>query len=125
MGREETRRNQMDEVHERLPRHHGKRTSENTTIATTLKDCSVFFFEKKVAEKLHKPKRKETITEILRFGVRQLERYKHPKLLALAHPIEEARQPRSSKEMKKAGTCERHQRQTEAFEQTKDGKKSQ
>lgn len=56
-----------------------------------LQDCSVFFFEKKVAEKLHKPKRKETITEILRFGVRQLERHKHPKLLSLAHPIEEAK----------------------------------
>ncbi|XP_028966958.1 SCY1-like protein 2 [Galendromus occidentalis] len=60
-----------------------KRKSDN-------KDASIFFFEKKVAEKLHKPKRKETITEILRFGVRQLDRYKHPKLLSVLHPIEES-----------------------------------
>ncbi|GFY67102.1 SCY1-like protein 2 [Trichonephila inaurata madagascariensis] len=53
-------------------------------------EASVFYFEKKVAEKLHKPKRKETITEILRFSVRQLDRLKHPKLLTLYHPIEES-----------------------------------
>lgn len=38
-------------------------------------------FEKKSAEKLHKPKRKETITEILRSSVKQLERFRHPKIL--------------------------------------------
>ncbi|PRD28146.1 UNVERIFIED_CONTAM: Scyl2 [Trichonephila clavipes] len=54
-------------------------------------EASVFYFEKKVAEKLHKPKRKETITEILRFSVRQLDRLKHPKLLTLYHPIEESK----------------------------------
>ncbi|KAF8790362.1 SCY1-like protein 2 isoform X2 [Argiope bruennichi] len=54
------------------------------------REASVFYFEKKVAEKLHKPKRKETITEILRFSVRQLDRLKHPKLLTLYHPIEES-----------------------------------
>ncbi|GIY74646.1 SCY1-like protein 2 [Caerostris darwini] len=53
-------------------------------------EASVFYFEKRVAEKLHKPKRKETITEILRFSVRQLDRLKHPKLLTLYHPIEES-----------------------------------
>lgn len=46
-------------------------------------------FEKRIAEKLHKPKRKETVTEILRGSVRQLERFRHPKILHVLHPIEE------------------------------------
>ncbi|KAG5885655.1 hypothetical protein JTB14_037506 [Gonioctena quinquepunctata] len=53
------------------------------------KECSVFLFEKRCAEKLHKPKRKETVTEILRSSVRQLERFRHPKILHVIHPIEE------------------------------------
>lgn len=43
-------------------------------------ECSVFLFEKRCAEKLHKPKRKETVTEILRASVKQLERFRHPKV---------------------------------------------
>lgn len=54
-----------------------------------LQECSVFLFEKRCAEKLHKPKRKETVTEILRGSVRQLERFRHPKMLHILHPIEE------------------------------------
>ncbi|CAH1102135.1 unnamed protein product [Psylliodes chrysocephalus] len=54
-----------------------------------MKECSVFIFEKRCAEKLHKPKRKETVTEILRGSVRQLERYRHPKILHVLHAIEE------------------------------------
>ncbi|ODN01826.1 SCY1-like protein 2 [Orchesella cincta] len=46
-----------------------------------LQEVSIFVFEKKTAEKLHKPKRKETITEILRSSVKQLERFRHPKIL--------------------------------------------
>ncbi|XP_060534730.1 SCY1-like protein 2 isoform X3 [Cylas formicarius] len=53
------------------------------------KECSVFIFEKRSAEKLHKPKRKETITEILRNSVRQLERFRHPKILHVLHTVEE------------------------------------
>jgi len=49
----------------------------------------VFLFEKRCAEKLHKPKRKETVTEILRGSVRQLERFRHPKILQVLHPVEE------------------------------------
>lgn len=49
----------------------------------------MFLFEKRCAEKLHKPKRKETVTEILRSSVRQLERFRHPKILHVLHPIEE------------------------------------
>lgn len=49
----------------------------------------MFLFEKRCAEKLHKPKRKETVTEILRGSVRQLERFRHPKMLQVLHPVEE------------------------------------
>lgn len=45
------------------------------------KECSIFIFEKRCAEKLHKPKRKETVTEILRNSIKQLERFRHPKVL--------------------------------------------
>lgn len=40
----------------------------------------MFIFEKRAAEKLHKPKRKETVTELLRNGVKNLERFRHPKV---------------------------------------------
>ena len=50
----------------------------------------MFFFDKRCAEKLHKPKRKETIAEIFRFSVRQLDRFRHPKMLNLLHPVEES-----------------------------------
>ncbi|CAM1318602.1 Uncharacterised protein g6973 [Pycnogonum litorale] len=54
------------------------------------REASVFFFEKKIAEKIHKPRRKETVTEILRHSIMQLDRFKHAKLLTLYHPIEES-----------------------------------
>ncbi|KAL1130482.1 hypothetical protein AAG570_011730 [Ranatra chinensis] len=53
-------------------------------------EVSVFVFEKKCAEKLHKPKRKETVTELLRGSVRQLERFRHPKILQVVHSVEES-----------------------------------
>ncbi|KAF6201765.1 hypothetical protein GE061_004160 [Apolygus lucorum] len=53
-------------------------------------EVSVFVFEKKCAEKLHKPKRKETVTELLRASVRQLERFRHPKILQVVHSVEES-----------------------------------
>lgn len=43
-----------------------------------------------MADKLHKPKRKETISEILRFSVRQLDRFRHPKVLSVVHSVEES-----------------------------------
>lgn len=55
-----------------------------------MKEVSIFFFDKRTADKLHKPKRKETISEILRFSVRQLDRFRHPKILALVHSVEES-----------------------------------
>ncbi|XP_014662009.1 PREDICTED: SCY1-like protein 2 [Priapulus caudatus] len=56
---------------------------------TDKQEASVFVFEKRIADKLHKPKRRETVTEVLRRGVRQLERMKHPKILQLIHGVEE------------------------------------
>ncbi|XP_077302425.1 SCY1-like protein bma [Arctopsyche grandis] len=52
-------------------------------------ECSVFIFEKKIAEKLHKPKRKETVTELLRNSIRTLERLRNCKVLLVLHTVEE------------------------------------
>ncbi|XP_058463904.1 SCY1-like protein 2 isoform X2 [Malaya genurostris] len=54
------------------------------------KECSIFVFEKRTAEKLHKPKRKDLVTEILRASVKQLERFRHPKILQIMHTVEES-----------------------------------
>lgn len=59
-------------------------------IFTLIQEASIFFFDKKSVEKLHKPKRKEAISEILKFSGKQLDRYRHPKILTLYHPIEES-----------------------------------
>lgn len=61
----------------------------DTYFSFYFQECSVFLFEKRCAEKLHKPKRKENVTELLRSSVRQLERYRHPKILKVISPIEE------------------------------------
>ncbi|KAL4235552.1 hypothetical protein ACF0H5_003948 [Mactra antiquata] len=53
------------------------------------KEVSVFFFEKKIADKLHKPRRREVVSEILRREVHQLSKLKHPKILTVVHPLEE------------------------------------
>ncbi|CAI9739377.1 2 [Octopus vulgaris] len=53
------------------------------------RDASVFIFEKRVADKLHKPRRRETVAEILRKEVHQLQRIKHPKILQVFHTLEE------------------------------------
>ncbi|XP_053393916.1 SCY1-like protein 2 isoform X3 [Mercenaria mercenaria] len=53
------------------------------------KEVSVFFFEKKIADKLHKPRRREIVSEILRREVQLLLKMKHPKILTVIHPLEE------------------------------------
>ncbi|KMY98799.1 SCY1-like protein 2 isoform X3 [Drosophila simulans] len=63
--------------------HDAYRKSDN-------KECSVFIFEKKIAEKLHKPRRKETITELLKSSVKTLERFRHPRILQIYHTVEES-----------------------------------
>ena len=46
-----------------------------------LKEVSIFVFDKKSVDKLHKPKRKEAMTELLKNGLGHLQCYRHPKLL--------------------------------------------
>lgn len=58
-------------------------------VLLLLQEASVFLFDKRTADKLHKPRRKETIAEMLRHGVRQLERCRHPRLLHVLHSVEE------------------------------------
>ncbi|XP_023289663.1 SCY1-like protein 2 [Orussus abietinus] len=53
------------------------------------KEVSIFLFEKRSVEKLHKPKRKEMVTEMLKASVYQLERFRHPKMLQVVHKLEE------------------------------------
>ena len=52
-------------------------------------EVSVFFFEKKIADKLHKPRRREIVSEMLRREVQFLEKMNHPKILNVIHPLEE------------------------------------
>ncbi|KAF8566874.1 hypothetical protein P879_02837, partial [Paragonimus westermani] len=51
--------------------------------------CSVFLFEKCIAEKLHKPRRREIVTNVLKREVRLLTQLRHPYLLHAICPIEE------------------------------------
>ncbi|XP_076462131.1 SCY1-like protein 2 [Babylonia areolata] len=53
------------------------------------KDCSVFLFDKKIADKLHKPRRREIVSEVLRKDIWHLERLKHPQILNVLHGVEE------------------------------------
>jgi len=48
-------------------------------------------FEKKVAEKLHKPRRREVVSEMLRNEVAFNSRLKHPSILRIVHPLEESK----------------------------------
>ncbi|CAK1588685.1 unnamed protein product [Parnassius mnemosyne] len=53
------------------------------------KECSVFVFDKRIAEKLFKPKRKETMLERIRYCVIQLEKMRNPRMLQIIHSLEE------------------------------------
>lgn len=56
----------------------------------SLQEVSIFVFEKKLADKLHKPRRKETVTEILKKSVHYLEMLRQPKLiLKVVHSVED------------------------------------
>lgn len=54
------------------------------------RDVSIFVFDKRSVEKLHKPKRKEAMTELLKVGLGHLQCYRHPKLLNIVHGPEES-----------------------------------
>ncbi|CAH8557335.1 unnamed protein product [Schistosoma turkestanicum] len=53
------------------------------------KPCSVFLFDKSIADKLHKPRRREIVTSVLKRDVRLLTQLHHPNMLHVLHPIEE------------------------------------
>ncbi|TPP63070.1 SCY1 protein 2 [Fasciola gigantica] len=53
------------------------------------KICSVFLFEKYIADKLHKPRRRDIVTNMLKREVKILCQLKHCYLLRVVHPIEE------------------------------------
>ena len=50
----------------------------------------MFLFEKRLADKLHKPRRRDMVCEILRTDVKHLTRLKHPKILRVIHGLEES-----------------------------------
>lgn len=50
----------------------------------------MFFFDKRSADKLTKPRRRETVSEVLRLSIRHLDRLRHPKLLQIVHGLEES-----------------------------------
>ena len=54
-------------------------------------EASVFVFEKKTADKLHKPKRREIVSDLLRRDVINLMRFKHSKILRVTHSLEECK----------------------------------
>ncbi|XP_074660657.1 SCY1-like protein 2 isoform X2 [Tubulanus polymorphus] len=57
---------------------------------TTKQEASVFMFEKKLIDRYSK-KDKEIIVSVLKKGVANLTRLRHPKILSVLHPIEESR----------------------------------
>jgi len=62
---------------------------EGGGVCVVRKEASVFMFDKKVAEKLHKPRRREAVTDMLRNEVRFTAGLKHPSILRIVHPLEE------------------------------------
>ena len=52
-------------------------------------DVAIFAFDKKSVDRLHKPKRKEAMTELLKTGLGHLMCFRHPKLLHVVHGAEE------------------------------------
>ena len=56
----------------------------------SFQEVSIFVFDKKSVDKLHKPKRKEAMTELLKHGLGHLQCYKHPKLLNVIHGPEDS-----------------------------------
>lgn len=46
-------------------------------------------FDKRIAEKLYKPKRKDTMLDCMRHCVSTMEKWRHPKMLQIIHALEE------------------------------------
>lgn len=58
---------------------------------STRQEAAIFVLEKKLLDKYPK-KDKEFITELLKKGVAQLTRLRHPQILTVQHPVEESRE---------------------------------
>jgi SCY1-like protein 2 len=58
---------------------------------STKQEASIFVLEKKLLEKYSK-KDKDQLVEVLRRGVAQLTRLRHPQILTVQHPVEESRE---------------------------------
>ena len=68
------------------------RADENKLFCFVLQEVSVFVFDKRSVEKLHKPKRKEAMTELLKVGLGNLQCYRQPRLLTVLHGPEESQE---------------------------------
>ncbi|XP_069364741.1 SCY1-like protein 2 isoform X1 [Maniola hyperantus] len=53
------------------------------------KECSVFFFDKRIADKVYRPKRKESMLDRIKACVLQLDEMRHPRMLQIIHTLEE------------------------------------
>lgn len=57
---------------------------------STRQEAAIFIFEKRALDKWNKRSR-EVMVEILKKGVLQLTKLKHPRVLTVQHPLEESR----------------------------------
>lgn len=55
-----------------------------------LQEVAIFVFEKKLLDRYSKQD-KDTIIDVLKRGVSQLTRLRHPRILSVLHPLEESR----------------------------------
>ncbi|CAK1554929.1 unnamed protein product [Leptosia nina] len=53
-------------------------------------ECSVFMFDKRVVDKLYRPKRKELMLDRLKACIYELDKLRHPRMLQIIHPLEES-----------------------------------
>ncbi|XP_052746723.1 SCY1-like protein 2 [Bicyclus anynana] len=53
------------------------------------KECSVFVFDKRIADKLYKPKRNQSMLERIKTSINILDQLRHPRMLQIIHSLEE------------------------------------
>lgn len=63
----------------------------NGVKKTTKQEVAIFVLEKKLLERYNKPDR-DIIMDVLKRGVSQLTRLRHPRILSVLHPLEESRE---------------------------------
>lgn len=63
----------------------------NGVKKTTKQEVAIFVFEKKLLDRYSKQD-KDTIIDVLKRGVSQLTRLRHPRILSVLHPLEESRE---------------------------------